>query len=259
VNPDKVFKALADPTRRTLLDRLFEKNGQTLGQLSENLAMARQSASQHIEMLEAANLVTVVKRGRERLHFINPVPLHDAYRRWVRKFEHQPLTLLYDLKMELEGPKMTKESASFLYVTYITATPEQVFEAITRADVSRRYWDHENVSEWTPGSDWQHVRANDDRTVDVVGKVVEIDPPKRLVITWAGPSKADDPNAYSRVTFEIEPYDGMVRLAVTHDELESGSSVATSIQRGWPLVLSSLKSFLETGNGLDLSASPKAA
>jgi len=100
---EKVFKALADPTRRKLLDRLYEKNGQTLGQLCENLNMARQSATQHLGLLEDANLVSTVRRGREKLHFINPVPLHEVYERWVRKFERQRLSLLHDLKKELEG------------------------------------------------------------------------------------------------------------------------------------------------------------
>jgi DNA-binding transcriptional ArsR family regulator len=103
MSDDKVFKALADPTRRKLLDLLYEKNGQTLGQLCENLDMARQSATQHLELLEAANLVSAVRRGREKLHFINPVPIHEVYERWVRKFETQRLSLLHDLKQELEG------------------------------------------------------------------------------------------------------------------------------------------------------------
>jgi DNA-binding transcriptional ArsR family regulator len=103
IDADKVFKALGDPTRRKVLDLLFEKNGQTLGQLCENLDMARQSATQHLGILEEANLVSTVRRGREKLHFINPVPLHEIYARWVRKFEHQRLSLLHDLKKELEG------------------------------------------------------------------------------------------------------------------------------------------------------------
>ncbi len=103
MDADKVFKALADPTRRKLLDLLYEKNGQTLGQLCENLDMARQSATQHLGILEEANLLSTVRRGREKLHFINPVPLHAVYERWVRKFERQRLTLLHDLKTELEG------------------------------------------------------------------------------------------------------------------------------------------------------------
>ena len=154
---------------------------------------------------------------------------------------------------------MTRETISFVYVTYIAATPDKVFEAITRPDLARRYWGHENVSDWTPGSKWEHVRANDERTVELVGEVVETSPPTRLVITWANASQAADPDAYSRVTFDIEPYDDMVRLTVSHDELQAGSGMANGVQKGWPVVLSSLKSFLETGRGLDVFAKPKAA
>ena len=154
---------------------------------------------------------------------------------------------------------MTRETLSYVYVTYIASTPEKVFEAITKPDLARRYWGHENVSDWTPGSDWRHVRANDERTVELVGKVVETSPPTRLVITWANASQAADPDAYSRVTFDIEPYDDMVRLTVSHDDLQAGSGMANGIQKGWPVVLSSLKSFLETGRGLDVFAKPKAA
>jgi DNA-binding transcriptional ArsR family regulator len=97
------FKALADPTRGRLLDLLCAHNGQTLGELCSQLDMARQSATQHLGILEAANLVSTVWRGREKLHFINPVPLHEVYERWVRKFERQRLALLHDLKKKLEG------------------------------------------------------------------------------------------------------------------------------------------------------------
>lgn len=154
---------------------------------------------------------------------------------------------------------MTRETISFVYVTYIAATPEKVYEAITKPELARRYWGHENVSDWQPGSKWEHVRANDDRKVELVGEVVEAARPSRLVITWAGASQAADPASYSRVTFEIEEYEDMVRLTVTHDELEAGSAMASGITKGWPVVLSSLKSFLETGRGLDVFAKPKAA
>jgi uncharacterized protein YndB with AHSA1/START domain len=154
---------------------------------------------------------------------------------------------------------MSKEKTSFVYVTYIRSTPEKVFEAITKPEIARRYWGHENVSDWHPGSTWKHVRANAERTVQLVGKVVEVAPPTRLVITWANASQADDPDASSRVTFEVAPYDEMVRLTVTHDELDAGSGMAKGIQQGWPIVLSSLKSLLETGQGIDVFAKPKAA
>ena len=154
---------------------------------------------------------------------------------------------------------MTKETTSFVYVSYILSTPQKVFEVIIKPDVARRYWGHENVSDWNPGSKWEHVRANDERTVQIVGEVVEVLPPTRLVITWASPSQAADPAAYSRVTFGIEEYDDMVRLTVTHDELEAGSGMAKGISQGWPVVLSSLKSLLETGSGIDVFAKPKSA
>ncbi len=134
-----------------------------------------------------------------------------------------------------------------------------MFDAITKPDIARRYWGHENVSDWKPGSKWEHIRDNEERTVEIVGEVAEVSPPTRLVITWANASQASDPASYSRVTFEIEEYENMVRLTVTHDELEAGSGMAAGISKGWPLVLSSLKSFLETGSGIDLSAGPKAS
>ncbi|ARN18607.1 SRPBCC family protein [Piscinibacter gummiphilus] len=154
---------------------------------------------------------------------------------------------------------MSHGKTSFVYVTFIRSTPEKVFEAITKPEVARRYWGHENVSEWKPGSAWQHVRADAQRTVQLVGEVVEIVPPARLVITWANASQADDPEARSRVSFEIAPYEDMVRLTVTHDELEAGSGMDKGIRQGWPIVLSSLKSLLETGQGMDVFAKPKAA
>ena len=152
-----------------------------------------------------------------------------------------------------------KETTSFVYVTYIQSTPDKVFQAITRPELARRYWGHENVSDWQPGSRWEHIRANDERTVELVGKVVEVSPPKRLVMTWTNASQEADPDSYSRVTFDIEEYDDMVRLTVAHDDLLAGGGMAKGISKGWPIVLSSLKSFLETGRALDIFAKPKAA
>ncbi|OHV77527.1 SRPBCC family protein [Ensifer sp. LCM 4579] len=148
---------------------------------------------------------------------------------------------------------MTDKSASFVYVTFIRTTPEKVFEAITRPEIARRYWGHENVSEdWRPGSAWQHIRTDEARTVDLVGEVIESDPPKRLVISWVNESQKDDPDQYSRVTFDIEPQGEIVKLTVMHDDLQPGSGMLNGISKGWPYVLSSMKSFLETGRGMDL-------
>jgi len=152
---------------------------------------------------------------------------------------------------------MSTEKTSFVYVTYIRSTREKVFEAITRPEIARRYWGHENASDWQAGSTWQHVRTDEQRTVDVLGKVMEVSPPTRLVITWASPSQADDPAAYSRVSFDITAFGEPVRLTVTHDELLADSGMAKGVKHGWPLVLSSMKSLLETGQGMDVFAVPK--
>lgn len=153
----------------------------------------------------------------------------------------------------------SRQTTTFIYVTYIVSTPEKVFEAIIKPEVTRRYWGHDNVSDWRPGSRWQHVRDNEQRTVNLVGEVIENTPPSRLVISWASQSEEQDPEAYSRVAFDIEPYDDMVRLTVTHEDLVVGSGMANGVTKGWPLVLSSMKSYLETGRGLDVFAKPKAA
>lgn len=154
---------------------------------------------------------------------------------------------------------MTVERTSFVYVTFIAAAPEKVFEAITSADISARYWGHANVSDWQPGSRWEHVRNDEARTVELVGRVVEHNPPSKLVISWVNQSQEGDPEAYSRVTFDVIPYDGMTKLIVTHDDLIKGSGMEQGVSKGWPIVLSSLKSYLETGTGLNVFAKPKAA
>jgi len=145
---------------------------------------------------------------------------------------------------------MSKETTKFVYVTYIRSTREKVFEALTRPDVCRRYWAHENVSDWKPGSKWEMVSTEEGRSVHIAGKVVEVSPPSRLVVTWARPGT--EPAPPSRVTYAIEDMGEMIKLTVTHDELELGSKMATDISGGWPIVLSSLKSLLETGQGIDI-------
>ena len=145
------------------------------------------------------------------------------------------------------------ETTEHVYVMYIAATPNRIFDAIVKPEFARQYWGHGNESDWKPGSGWQH-RDADTGEVEMTGKVVECDPPRRLVITWVHPKEVADPSAYSRVTFELEPIDGMVKLTVTHDQLVPGSSMEKGIDKGWPRVLSSLKSFLETGKPLPLWA-----
>jgi uncharacterized protein YndB with AHSA1/START domain len=137
-----------------------------------------------------------------------------------------------------------------VYTTYIKTSPEKLWAAITNPEFTRQYWgEGENISDWKKGSKWQHVGADKERTVRMTGEVLESTPPKRLVLTWADPAELADK---SRVTFEIEPIEDMVCLTVVHDEFTTGSAMPGRVAWGWPRVLSSLKSFLETGKGLNV-------
>jgi uncharacterized protein YndB with AHSA1/START domain/DNA-binding transcriptional ArsR family regulator len=246
---EPVFKALADPTRRLLLDRLRERNGQTLRELCGHLAMARQSATQHLDVLVRAGLVTVVRRGRQRLHYLNPAPIHDIEERWISGFDKPRLRALSAIKHRAEEYAMTSVP-TYVYVTYIHATAEQVWRALTDAELTAQYWGHANVSDWQPGSAWEHRRADGSGIADVVGKVLTAEPPTRLVITFEdSPHEEREPSA---VTFLVEPHHDIVRLTVTHENL-ANLDMFNGISSGWPAVLSNLKSLLETGDALPQS------
>jgi uncharacterized protein YndB with AHSA1/START domain len=139
----------------------------------------------------------------------------------------------------------------FVYVIYIAATPEKVWKALLDGEMTRQYWGRENVSDWKPGSKWEHRGFDEARTVDLVGQVVECVPPRRLVLTWADPADAANKAKHTRVAIDIEMVGDMVRLTVTHDDFKPGSDMLRKISNGWPRVLSSLKSFLETGRPLN--------
>jgi uncharacterized protein YndB with AHSA1/START domain/DNA-binding transcriptional ArsR family regulator len=244
---DKAFKALADPTRRFVLDRLRRRNGQSLGELCEGLEMTRQSATQHLAVLEAANLISSVRRGRAKLHYLNPVPLHEIGERWIDRFERPRLRSLSALKLRAEEYGMA-DKPTFVYVTYIQSTPETVWHALIDADLTAEYWGHSNVSDWQEGSTWEHRRTDGSGIADVVGTVLEAHPPRRLVLTFGGPG-AESADGPSRVTFSIEPYGEIVRLTVTHENL-AGQDEYDAASAGWPAVMANLKSLIETGHVL---------
>jgi uncharacterized protein YndB with AHSA1/START domain/DNA-binding transcriptional ArsR family regulator len=244
---DKVFKALADETRRHLLDSLREHNGQTLGDLCGQLAMTRQSATQHLDVLEAANLISTVRSGREKLHYLNPVPLHEIQERWIDKFERPRLRALSKLKRHAEDYTMP-DNPTFVYVTYIHSTPERVWHALTDPDLTAEYWGHSNISDWQPGSTWEHQRTDGSGIADVIGTILDAKPPERLVMTFTGPNE-HRPDGPSQVTFTIEPHHEIVKLTVTHENLADQSEY-DGAAAGWPAVLANLKSLLETGHAL---------
>ncbi len=257
VDADTVFKALADPGRRRLLDMLHERSGLTLGELCAGLAMRRQSVSQHLELLEAANLVVSVRDGRRKLHYLNAVPIHEIQSRWIWKFEQPRLAALDMIKRHAEEQAMTQGTTrtteaipDYVYTTYIRATPEQVWHALTDPELTGRFWGHAQVSEWTVGSRVDHVRTDGSGICDATGTVLEVDPPHRLVFGFDDPAQADDPTFEpSVVTFRIERYRDIVKLTLTHAHLRS-SAQRRDLELGWPTVLANLKTLLETGDVL---------
>jgi uncharacterized protein YndB with AHSA1/START domain/DNA-binding transcriptional ArsR family regulator len=242
---DEVFRALADPSRRRLLDSLRRADGPTLGSLCGQLAMTRQAATQHLGVLESANLISTVRRGREKLHYLNPVPLHDIQQRWISSFDEPRLRALHDIKRHAEEPAV---KPNFVYVTYIRSTPERLWDVLTSADLTARFWGHSNVSDWQPGSAWEHRRVDGSGIVDVAGTVLEAQPPTRLVITFDAPGE-QSPGGPSIVTFLVEPHEEIVRLTITHENLADGDAL-TVVSAGWPAVAANLKSLLETGEVL---------
>lgn len=242
---DPVFRALSDPTRRFLLDRLRERNGQTLNELCAAVSMRRQSLTQHLDVLEAANLVSTVRQGRERLHYLNPVPLHQIQERWIDRFELPRLRALSTVKHRAEEDPMS-DVPSYVYVTYIHSSAERVWDALTDADLTAEFWGHSNVSTWDPGARWEHVRTDGSGIVDVAGTVLEAERPHRLVITFGPPDQEGDP---SRVTFTIDPHEEIVRLTVVHEGRLDADDVEVA-RLGWSSVLANLKTLLETGHVL---------
>jgi uncharacterized protein YndB with AHSA1/START domain/DNA-binding transcriptional ArsR family regulator len=256
---DEVFKALADPHRRELLDRLNRRNGQTLQELCAGLDMARQSVTKHLAVLEAAGIVATSRRGREKLHYLDAAPINDIADRWIGRYRNQARALA-DLKRTLED----RSVAEFVYTTYIKTTPEQLWNALIDPAFTKRYWGSELKSEWTVGAPiyW------DDEDLDQV--VLASEPPRLLSYTWHNyqPAHAtffgwdDDYFARltsedrSKVTFTLEPVGDAVKLTVVHDGFAGDTEMLRAVSGrnpktgGWPEILASLKSLLETGSTL---------
>jgi uncharacterized protein YndB with AHSA1/START domain len=237
---DEVFRALADPTRRSLLDELYREDGQTLSALEERFEMTRFGVMKHLKLLEEAGLVVTRRRGREKLHFLNPVPIRLVHDRWVSKYAEPWAATLTGLKHALETP-MEK-----IFEIYIRTTPERLWEAITDPQIRSKYNFGAGISsDWAPGSEFEMGHP---QTGLLLGKGVnvEVDPPRRLVQTMTALWSEDVKNeGETRVTWEIEPIADSCRLTVTHDQLREGAN--DELYGGWPMILSGLKTWLETG------------
>jgi len=237
---DQVFRALADPTRRRLLDELFREDGQTLSALEARFSMTRFGVMKHLGQLEEAGLVVTRRRGREKLHYLNPVPIRLVHDRWVSKYAEPWAAALSGLKDRLERP------VEKVFEIYIKTTPERLWAAITDPEIRAKYSFGVRISsEWTSGSRYE-ASARDGTVSISKGENLEVDPPRRLVQSfnalWGDDVKAE---GTSRVTWEIEPIGDSCRLTVTHDQLRDGAN--EQLYGGWPMILSGLKTWLETG------------
>ena len=265
---DDAFRALADPSRRQLLDRLKGRSGQNLRELCAGLDMARQSVSKHLAVLETANLVVTIRRGREKLHYLNAAPINDIAERWINRYDQERVEALSDLKRALEDTPM--QQPTFVYRTYIKTTPEQLWRGLTEPAFTERYWGTTLVSDWTVGSTitWEVHGV----TVADPGQIVlEFEPYRRLAYTWHTFTPAwAHAHGYSderlsivaserrsKVTFDIEDLGSIVKLTVVHDDFDPGSTVADMVSEGWPRVLSELKTLLETGDTLPTNPDPR--
>ncbi len=271
---DAVFRALGDPARRRLLDRLNDHNGLTLTELSDGMGMTRQSVSKHLDVLEAAGLVATLRRGREKLHYLDAAPINDITERWIHHYDRARAEALSDLKTALEATPMDQSSdqTTFVYTTYIHATPERVWHGLTDPAFTARYWRHPLSGGVSYRTDWKKGSAYDvayEESGLVVSDpeqlILESDPYRRLAYTWhtftpewAAQHGFDEATAAawraeprSRVAFDIEATaEGVVKLTVVHDGFEPGSDVLKGITNGWPAVIASLKTLLETGSAL---------
>jgi uncharacterized protein YndB with AHSA1/START domain len=241
---DAVFRALADPTRRGLLDELFREDGQTLSALEARLPMTRFGVMKHLKQLEEAGLVVTRRRGREKLHFLNPVPIRLIHDRWVSKYAEPWAAGLTALKRDLEQEQ--ENTMEKVFEIYVKATPERVWEAIVDPEIRAKYnFGAGLYGDWTPGAK-QEMRAANAGFVLGTCEVLEVDPPRRLVQTMeANFSEEAKAEGTSRITWEIEPVGDSCRITVIHDQMREGAN--DQLYGGWPMILSGLKTWLETG------------
>ena len=259
---DAVFTALADPTRRRLLDSLNARNGRTLGDLCEGLGMTRQAVSKHLAALEAAHLVATVRRGRQKWHYLNPVPIAEIGDRWIARYERPRMTALSLLKRALEDSPVNQPE--FVYVTYVQATPEMIYRALTEREFLDVFMGGTGPrSDWQVGSKvfWKSLPTDDFEDLDQ--EVLVAEPGKRLSFTWhrlqpmhrdlfdSDEAFAEALRERSTVTFDIEPAEIPelgTKLTITHDGFDSpDSKMLEGTSGGWIMILSALKTHLEGG------------
>jgi uncharacterized protein YndB with AHSA1/START domain/DNA-binding transcriptional ArsR family regulator len=246
---DAVFKALADPHRRLLLDLLFQQDGQTLLQLQKHLPMTRFGCMKHLQVLEDAGLITSRKAGREKFHYLNPVPIRLIQERWVSKYAEPWMQALLGLKFTLEEKSMNQKPTR-VYQLFIRTTPQRLWQALTDGELTQQYYFNTRVeSTWEPGSSYRYIYPSGEIALD--GEILEIDPPRKLVTTfkptWDQRIAEGSP---STVTWEIVPMGEVCKLSLIHEGVDPETFTSAGLDLGWTQVISGLKTFLETGQSL---------
>lgn len=248
---DEVFKAINDPSRRLLLDSLYERDGQTLGELCAYLPeMTRYGVMNHLNILEEAGLVTTLKQGRSKYHYLNPVPIKLVHNRWISRYAEPRVGAITGIKARLETGEQAMDKPVHIYKSYIRASVEAVWAAITNPEQTVQYFYGTAVdSEWEVGSPMTY--AYPDGTLASEGHIISIDPPKRLEFTfhalWDEQLKQEGP---AREVWALAEMNGMVELTIELYDVAEDSKTMTEFTSGFPYIVAGLKSLLETGEAL---------
>jgi uncharacterized protein YndB with AHSA1/START domain/DNA-binding transcriptional ArsR family regulator len=246
---DAIFKALSDETRRLLLDRLRERDGQTLTELESATGLTRFGVMKHLKVLEAANLVLTHKAGRFKYHYLNGAPLQSLVDRWLEPLTQQPLArAMSDLKagLERQTPMSNDTKPTFMLETFIRATPAQLWDALTSPDISRQYMFKGTAFHSTLRVDEPYAYRTEDGRAMVFGTVLEVVPARRLALTYQAAWMAPDVKP-SRVVYDIAAVGELVKLTISHYDLPDGHD---GLKEAWAMIAASLKSLLETGQAL---------
>ncbi len=254
---EDVFRALADPKRRLLLDKLFERDGQTLTELEAHTPdITRFGVMKHLRVLEDAGLVVTKKVGREKYHYLNAVPIRRIGDRWLDKFTSARARALLDLQHVLERKDIpltdTQVRTTKVLQIVIRTTPEQLWKALTLSEYTQQYffgsvWE----TSFEPGSPYRMTAGGFPM---IEGTIEAVEPPHKLVTTFKALwSEAAQAAGTSRVTYEIEARGPVCKLTVTHDDLIAGSPETDAMVDGWTTIISGLKTLLETGAPLPRS------
>lgn len=249
---NKIFKALSDPNRREILDIIKNSPGITVNEIAEHFDFTRFAVMKHLKILEEAELVVPRKSGKFKKLYINVMPIQTVYDRWISKYSAMWAQSLSSFKYKLEAKEvqMSEENLQHIFITYIKTSREKVWKALTSGELTRHYYYGSVLrSDLKVGSKIEYVIKDENGIINtpVVGEILEIEENKKLSHSFHFHGNSDP---LSRVTFNLEDVDNMVKLTLIHDKFESKTETYNSVSQGWPFILSGLKTYLETGEAI---------